>query len=219
MHTFIPAVTPKRNWNFDVSSMMEICWCMLTTGMSTCFTVLLNALLLHPGNRDLMWSPSSLFVTWSEDGDAHFFYTAVKPLSTPMFYLHAFPCPSVARYHSRVGNIVFFPPLVPPSCSVHASSFIINMLFINSHSPLQTAHSAMHPFTCIFFPRTSWIINNLYCSTDSLKWFVCPSRLAWLTQSHPHIGPHTSSLHVVSHHFSVQLLYLDASFDHPCLPS
>lgn len=162
-------------------------------------------------------------MTRSEEGDTHCIYTAVKLLSTPMFYLHAFPRPSVTRYHSWVCNVAFFPMFFPLlfclPCSVHASSFIINMLFTNSHSPLQTAHSAVRPFTCGFFPRTSWIINNLYCSTDSLKWFVCPSRLARLTQSHPHIGPHTSSLHVVSHHFSLQLLYLDASFDHPCLPS
>lgn len=53
-----------------------------------------------------------------------------------------------------------------------------------------------------FSTHTSWIINNTYCSRDSSRLLVCPGRLAWLTQSRPHMGPlpQTVSLHVISHH-------------------
>lgn len=130
-------------------------------------------------------------------------YAAAEPLSTTMSYSHACPCP-VTHPSPRV---LPCPALVP---------FTRYHLLLTCLSPTVTVLT--HAFTCMSFsPRTSWIINNWYCGTNSLRRFVCPSRSAWLTQSHPHKGPHTSSLRAPSRRPSLQQLYLDASFDHPCL--
>lgn len=125
-------------------------------------------------------------------------YTAAEPLSTTMSYSHACPCP--ATHPSP--RVLPCPSPVP---------FTRYHLLLTCFSP--PTHSGMRAFTCMSFsPRTSWIINNWYCGTNSLRRFVCPGRLAWLTQSHPHKGPHTSSLRAPSRRPSLQQLYLGRFF-------
>lgn len=92
-------------------------------------------------------------------------YTAVEPSATTMSRVHACPCPGAHPFFKSLS--------MPLSRSVRTLSFIINMLFTNSHSSVQTTHSGVHAFTCVslffffLFPHTSWIINNLYCGTNS----------------------------------------------------
>lgn len=119
-------------WRF-----VDVCWQQAKRSV-----VLPNALPLHPGNHDYF------HCSWFGLRNETRICTAVKPQSPTMSYSHAFPCP-FTLLSSRVCLTVFFSFHVSLLFCSHIISFIINMLFANSRSYMQTTHSGMHAFTCM----------------------------------------------------------------------
>lgn len=166
----------------------------------------------------------SVFVIWSEEGDNYLHSS--KSTIDPMYYLRAFPCPLsliILLYLSATLSFCFamFSSLLISvsllfSCSRHLLLTCFSSTMKLPCKQLVQACTLLH--ACSFFPRTSWIIKDLCWGTDSLTMcFVQAGWHGWLRATLT--GPHTSSLHVASHHSSFQKLYLATSFDHRCLPS
>lgn len=112
-------------WRF-----VDVCWQQAKRSI-----VLPNALLRHPGTHDLIWRLFSLLMICSEERDTYSHSSRAIINHYVLFTRMSLSC------HSSFSKSLS----VPLSCSVHTLSFIINMLFTNSHS----SHSGMHEFTCM----------------------------------------------------------------------